>query len=118
MIILENNYLTGYPSNVLEYLHRSISQYSSWGNRIKVGITNNPERRLMEHERSNQNWQRMVVMYKSTSINNTSWLERELVERNWERVENEIFGGGGGIGEGFQYLYVLLRLTRTTHNNS
>ena len=105
---LKYNYWTGSVNNVLEHLNRSIGQYKQY-KKIKIGKTNNPKRRVSEHSRNNINWDKMVVLYKTTSVNFVKKLETILVDNNWDYIENEISGGGGPDGEGDQYIYILLK---------
>jgi hypothetical protein len=61
-------YIKGFPSNVLEALNRSIGQYKRNYRSIKIGITGRvPQSRFNEHQR-NKKWDRMVVIYKTSSI--------------------------------------------------
>ena len=48
---LENDYWTGGLNQVLESLNRSIGQYHRHYRKVKIGVTNNPERRKREHSR-------------------------------------------------------------------
>ena len=70
---LEYNYITGYPSDVLEHLDRSLSQYMAHYSMVKVGITGNPERRWGEHH--SDGWERMVVKYETSSENFVNQME-------------------------------------------
>ena len=105
------NYLTGYPNHVISDLKHSISQYANNSSYIKVGITNNPENRWYQHKNEDPDWEKMVVVYKSSSIDNVREIERELINHTIEREEsyNFIGGGGGNFGDGPQFLYFLIQ---------
>ncbi len=76
---------------------------------VKVGFTNNPESRITKHKLDTIGWDRMIVIYETSSINFVKKIETILIENNWDYVENIISGGGGRTGEGYQYIYVLLK---------
>ncbi len=57
-------------------------------------------------------YDKMFVVYESTSINSVSRLEDELVEHNRDLADNLIAGGGGGIGNPPYYLYVVVKYRR------
>ncbi len=46
---LEYNRITGFPTNVLEHLERSLSQYMSRYATVKVGIMGNPQPVMYRH---------------------------------------------------------------------
>ena len=108
-MIVEYDYWTGHISEVETPLKRSVAAYLRHGYKVKIGITNNPEKRATKH--SNKiNWKRMVVKYKTSSIVNMNNMERILIDHHWYDIENEIGGGGGPNGmNGPYFLYVLLR---------
>ena len=108
--MLEYNYYTGCPKDLLPNLKRSISQYANNASYIKIGITCNPRTRWNRHKKNDPRWSKMVIVYRSTSFKNTRLIEEELVNWTWEREEswNFIGGGGGNIGTGLQYVYFLI----------
>ena len=103
------NYLTGKIDWVFESLNRSVGQYKRSYRYVKIGITNNPERRKNEHSQSNVKWEKMIVKYSTTSVKYINELEKMLIDQHWEFIENEVAGGGGPNGEGPYYLYILLK---------
>lgn len=109
---IEWNLTTGWPSQVIGNLKRSITQFANNNAYVKVGITNNSDRRWGEHLKVDSGWERMIVLYKTSSVKHARYLEKELVEYFWNRDENYNFtGGGGGQLGNFTnyYLYVLLQ---------
>lgn len=54
----------------------------------------------------------MIVVYESSSINSVSQVERELIDHNSEFAKNQIAGGGGNYGSPPYYLYVVVLRVR------
>lgn len=101
---------TGLPKKVLPTVRRRVNAFTRSNTvfNFKIGITNNPERRWREDHKNV--YDEMLVVYQSSSINCVSEFERELVNHNWQCCDNQIAGGGGGIGRmGPFYLYVVLQ---------
>lgn len=109
MPTVEFNEVTGHPSSVYETLNRKISAYKIHHSFLKVGITGrDPQTRFNEHLRAD-NWDRMIVIYRTTSINYANTLEDWLVEKHWEDLVNQRQGGGSNLTEqGYNYVYLLL----------
>lgn len=108
-MILQEDYWTGNINDVIESLNRSIAQYIRNNNKVKIGITCDPQRRSKEHSKSNEKWERMIVKYKTTSVNYINLIEKVLIENHWNFISNEVSGGGGPNGNPPYYLYVLLK---------
>ncbi len=106
---VEYNYLTGQPRRIISDVLRSISAYtrSDRVESFKIGITNNPEKRFKASYAST--YDKMIAVYRSTSIDNVSRLEAELIEHNRDLSDNIIAGGGGNIGDPPYYLYVVIK---------
>jgi hypothetical protein len=104
------NFYTGRPSKVVTDVSRRISAYTREDRvrSFKIGITNHPERRF--REAYSTNYDKMIVIYKSKSINSVSTLETQLIEYNIDFTDNIIAGGGGNIGKPPYYLYVAIAL--------
>lgn len=103
------DYWTGSINHVKESLIRSVGQYTRHYRKVKIGITNDPERRAKEHQRGSDKWDKMVVKYETSSVNFINQIERVLIEYHWGYIKNKVGGGGGPDGVGPYYLYVLLR---------
>ena len=106
---LEYSFCTGSINEVKESLIRSVGQYIRHYSKVKIGITNNPSKRQGEHARSRTKWNKMVVKYKTSSVNFINQIEKIVIDYHWDYIENEIGGGGGPDGEAPYYLYVLLK---------
>jgi hypothetical protein len=106
---LENDYWTGSINEIIETLIRGIGQYTRHYSHVKIGITNNPSRRFQEHSRSGDNWKRMIIKYKTSSINFIKQIETILIDNHWDYVRNKVGGGGGREGMKPYYLYVLVK---------
>ena len=99
----------GWPAGVVGNLKRSISGYAHRADAFRIGITSSPEQRAYPYLR--EGWERMIVLYTTTSSRNVRRLETTLLQHNWEREDLHNFQGGGGVGmnaEGPYYLYVVL----------
>ena len=113
-IIPEDRTLTGHLTpELLKRLKSSISNYIAKNEWFYLGITNRPYQRSIEHEWRNHD--RMVLLYRTSSQRYVRILEAELVDKYrqdskyQEKMTNATGGGGGCIGEGTQYLYILLK---------
>lgn len=106
---VEYNCYTGHPRQIVSDVLRSISAYtrSDRARSFKIGITNNPERRFADAYAST--YDKMIAVYRSSSINNVSKLEADLVEYNGDLTDNIISGGGGNIGKPPYFLYVVIK---------
>lgn len=97
---------TGRPSNIYSRLIRVVSSLTrtSLVRRFKIGITNNPRRRWRKYENF---YDDMVVVYGTTSVTHVFSLECSLIDHNFDVCENIRTGGGGRVGDGPYYLYVV-----------
>jgi hypothetical protein len=116
----EYNPITGFPNQVYTSMLRKISQYERHCTHLKIGITGRaPEKRYKEHLLGSNTiepdyWDRMVVLYRSSSINNVNRLEKRLVDYYKGRLACKVSQkcGGGSYHlpeEGDNYLYILLK---------
>ncbi len=103
------DFVTGRPSSVASTLRRRVSAYtrSNLDRGFKIGITNNPSVRFSNGYADD--YDEMVVLYKSSSIDSVSEVERDLIEHNKDITQNRIAGGGGNYGEAPYYLYIVLK---------
>lgn len=103
------NYQTGNPNDIVSSVLRSISAYTRFDrvSSFKIGITCNPENRFRQAYADS--YDKMLVVYQSSSIKNVRDLEYLLVEHNRELCDNIISGGGGNYGEPPYYMYVVVR---------
>jgi hypothetical protein len=107
---IEYNYWTGNFNDVKTSLIRSVAQYNVHYSKIKIGITNDPPRRLIEHEKTKLGWKKMIIKYHTSSVNYINEMEKIIIAHHWDIVENEVNGGGGPNGKTPPYyLYVLLK---------
>jgi len=107
---VEYDYITGSPNTVIESLNRSLGQFKRGNSQVKVGITGrNPQVRFNEHLKE-KNWSRMVIIYKTASINFANIIEEWLVEKHYDELVNKKAGGGSDLSAiGDNYVYVLLK---------
>lgn len=91
-------------------LKSSISQYTRHNKTVKIGITNNPERRKKQHQKSDIDWDKMIIKYETTSIKFINKMEKNHISYQRLYVVNQRNGGGGPNGKnGPYYLYILLK---------
>jgi hypothetical protein len=111
-IKIEYNYIEGHLNDsLISILNRKIGQYTI-DNFIRIGITGrDPEQRLREHSRDLDDfWDRMIVIYRTSSEKNIREIERILTNSYKDFIYYEKLGGGGFISKvGPNYLYLLLR---------
>ena len=100
---------TGRPSAVATTLRRRVSAYTRKDvvRRFKIGITNNPPTRFSNGYSAD--YDEMIVLYRSPSLDSVSEVERDLIDHNQEITKNRIAGGGGNYGGPPYYLYIVLR---------
>ena len=107
--MVKYDYYTGFPANVLNHLARDVTRIANRSTSIKIGITNEPERRWLQHSQRYP-WDQMIVIYGSTSLAFVRDIERELIDYtfDWDESLNFVGGGGGNFAAGYQYVYVLI----------
>jgi hypothetical protein len=100
---------TGRHSDVASTLRRRVGAYTREDRvgRFKIGITNNPDGRFSNGYA--RDYDEMVVLYRSASLDSVSQVECDLIEHNGTITENRIAGGGGNYGEPPFYLYLVIR---------
>ncbi len=103
---VEYDFYTGWPKYVIRYMSISISLYRLWYNKVKIGITNNPERRFCEHQNSEE-WDRMIVKYETCSVKHANEIEKYFINRHGWLVNS--WTGWSNLGDGKKfYVYILL----------
>jgi hypothetical protein len=100
--------ITGRPSEVASTLRRRVSAYTreQLVRGFKIGITNNPYQRFSNGYA--RDYDEMIVLYKSSSLDSVSQVECDLIEHNSKITKNRI-AGGGNYGQPPYYLYVVLK---------
>ena len=64
---VEYSWYTGWPNEIIRYISITVGLFRARYKRVKIGITNNPERRFYEHQKRD-GWERMIVKYVTGSI--------------------------------------------------
>lgn len=102
------SYYSGFPSNVIPLLKISISLFKRNYKRVKIGITNNPERRWKEHLRQDtESWDRMIVKYRTQSVNYANLIEKYFIKNDPELCNR--WPGKSNMSESdYYYVYILL----------
>lgn len=100
---------TGWPKDICSMLNISVGQYQRHYINVKVGITYNPRQRFYQHIDRNpeMHWERMIVKYKTSSVENANIVEKWFIE-NRPELTNLWTGNSPMSGEGPFYVYFLL----------
>ncbi|WP_225547550.1 hypothetical protein [Chromobacterium violaceum] len=114
--MVEYDLVAGHWGAVSASLAGKVSLYQRGKKKFKIGITVDPERRWGKHSRSHHGWDRMIVLYETTSHDYVCKAESSLIvfssEKYDEKCQNKI-GGGGGVNEPGRhdkfYLYMLVK---------
>ena len=103
------SYYSGWPKNVIPLLQISLGIFLHNYNNVKIGITNDPDRRFYEHQKRNpsMNWERMVLKYSTTSVCNANAVEQYFIKNRPELV-NSWAGFSNMTEKGPYYVYILL----------
>lgn len=105
---LKYDYKIGWPKNIITRLNISAGLYRRNYKYVKIGITSDPERRFCEHKKSCQfKWNKMVVVYRTTSIKNANEVEKWFIENRRDLV-NEWGGYSNMCDSQYYYAYFLL----------
>ena len=115
MIEVCYKYNTGHLSRLETQLRRRVTGFAKWWARIKIGITNYPENRARQHYLNDPSWNKMIVLWETSSIKQVREAERRLTNWAWycKGIKNEVSGGSGREGEKPYYLYILLSKKRS-----
>lgn len=105
---LKYDYKIGWPKNIITRLNISAGLYRRNYKYVKIGITSYPERRFCEHKKSCRfKWNKMVVVYRTTSIKNANEVEKWFIENRRDLV-NEWGGYSNMCDSPYYYAYFLL----------
>ena len=74
---IDDRHITGWCDQCWEYFNRSIGQYKRYYKYAKIGITIDYKVRASQHEHREKKykWERMIVLYRTTSENNANYVE-------------------------------------------
>lgn len=109
-------YSTGHTSDVMTGLRQALAAYAQRNDYLKIGRTNDPLRRWKEHlaerRRENDKWDRMVVIYATSSLHSAALTEKELIRHaRAAKYRAEIWNDSPGSDNGrpgTNYLYLLV----------
>ncbi|MCR6629601.1 MAG: hypothetical protein NVV74_05820 [Magnetospirillum sp.] len=114
MTVIWNEW-SGHLAPKMKSLHRTVGQYLRNGrhSHVMVGVTSNPERRWKERYR--KEWDKMVVIYRTMSLEYATRCEREIVAHfghsraQFESSWNTNPGGNGNFRSyGPYFIYLVL----------
>lgn len=102
------SYYSGFPVDIIPLLRISISLFLRNYRRVKIGITNTPERRWNEHLRQDaDSWERMIVKYVTSSVNNANRIEKFFIDAE-PSLHNRWTGWSNMSSSDYYYVYILL----------
>lgn len=107
--IYEEHLMTGWPKDVTTCVNRAIGQYSRYYKYIYIGISVHPRERFAQHLRYNEppyDWERCIVVYKTTSEKNVNMLEGEFIHD--ARTVNKSIVWSHEPENKLKYLYIML----------
>lgn len=108
---------TGWPKNIVEMICRNVEKVIKkpiiGKRKFKIGMTANPEQRFEQYLKESANWQKMHILYKTTSSNNQKEVESKLIcalaEKYPKQIENKNDGGAGKPTDSLpRYVYVVV----------
>ena len=98
----------GWPKNIITRLNISAGLYRRNYKCVKIGITSDPEHRFAKHKKSRKyNWERMVLVYYTTSVKNANEVEKWFIENRSDFV-NKWKGYSNMCDSPNYYAYFLL----------
>jgi len=106
--MVDRTFLKDYETSIKSYRHcTTIIQEQKKSKKFYIGATQNPDKRLTEHV-AEKNMKNMYLLCKVPTKYKTEKLEQKLIKRfNTDHCINQT-GGGEGIEEGINYIYLLL----------
>ena len=115
MILDDTFILTGHTAPNLPRIKNRVSNLVRHCRYFYIGLTNRPWNRFMEHNRYDEiEWDKMVLLYKTSSLVKEGAFEQELIQYYREsqyskKLKNNKGGGEGRYGKAPHYIYVLLK---------
>ena len=114
-LIDESYIITGSTANCLPRIKNRISNLSNHWKYFYIGLTNRPKARFQEHRNSDGIlWDRMVVLYKTSSLRKEGDFEEELIlyYKNGPRaskLKNIKNGRQGALSAPPYYIYTIFK---------
>lgn len=100
-------YQTGIPSKINLLTRVSRLTRTDKVSSFKIGITNNPEKRICSYVTHGSRYSEMIVLYKTTSLRYLRQVEKDLISYHANFTSNIIGGGGGRYGAPPYYVYLV-----------
>jgi antirestriction protein ArdC len=84
-------YRTGHVKDIRKLLNRALGQYARYNNKVKVGITADPDRRWGEAKFEDDNWKKMIILYKTGSrkyaLEGKKYILGYLINSSWKELQ-------------------------------
>jgi len=98
---------TGRPSDLNLNVRVSRLTRHDFYSSFKIGITNNPRRRQKAYVAHGTRYTNMLVIYKTTSLDYVTSVEKELTKYLDGFSDNKVSGGGGNYSHPPYYVYIV-----------
>lgn len=105
---------TGHISDIRVTLSRALGQYARYNNKIKIGMTTDPDKQWQNAKSDDDNWRKMLILYKTSSrkyaLGAKKYLINYLLKSAWSELpEYPITIGNIMPGKDNYYIYALMK---------
>jgi hypothetical protein len=111
---VEHCYKTGHIKDIKKIISMALGQYARYNNKVKIGVTSDPEKQWLNAKVENENWKKMLILYKTSSRNyaleGKKYLIDYLSRSAWSELpEYPVSIGNIAHSQRNYYIYALMR---------
>ena len=112
---IQNKAVQGWVSRVLPSIWNVVCGLMSRNRRIYFGATSDPEARAIAHSKTGKGWSKMVLLFKTSSLQGAVDMESLLIKKargsNFRLEPDNIGDGGEGLVAGMDeyWVYALVK---------